>query len=1017
MDSGSANDLLFTNNAYNLFYGQVKDVVSGEGLDAWRRLEKNYSYYVSNCNSGINETFYAQMISGREKRIRTRYFENIVRGNAVDLFPLNHITFVTDKASDYLESTGWGRVSNSFGKSSNLPPIQRRYFEGAYGDNGSTFHFAQVINELSIVQNSSFYQGFFNTYDFGKELPQPQYTPVISGYIRDSDGRKFSPSGWLAIGYNEIGALNKNFSCFTPIFVQQPLPKVFHKIGQHPTLRVLAVDYHSIPEDKISFRYPEITYWTHKLKMTNSSFGNNFPIQYKWFRVLKSSYNNFTATSDFSLADFANPDGEWCALEGENKSTCTIIHPRKCVPIYADTSEDSYTFIKGVEAGADDNYYYFCMAIGRFGVRISEPSELIVEDWIKFDISQKNGMNMPGTISVDFIVNDKNGLDNTISFTSNPSAAYLGYQRDKNSVPESVVEQKIPPPNAGFGDVSATRFIGPHGYVGATRTYAPDTLKDTRGLTEVWGRFLDYGSLIPLSKKLSQMEGDLLYGYRHLPQCNGYQMPDGKKGVKVEVRVNGNLINHWTLNQQAFASLDNYAGMQWDKIGGVGSLYPPASRANEILSPNMGIGHWQWGTNLGAIKRFGINSEPEDNDIKLLGRSVSSSTPPQKEILNKIKDRFLTHTTLAGENCGYTPYGLGRNMLYYIEAYGRFYLICDSAKKKNVANKSFMCPGLRHTNSAIQYFWLGKPRNTYVERRSMYGPYAYQWRVRRHNRDRNGNGISEGFYSMGYNTRYELMYDAPAIYGLYVKRNPSSEYMEMVNKVKALRNTVFPDTSIGDLRNLWFGERGSEGTSRPYGNISFSCDATHPAYNSNMCAYVDAAKSLANNLDFRAYSCPEDRLRKGECFDPCLSIRYSHGFFPGGKAQNMFNYTPEISANLASPKNLRLVPLANFKDGNMIIKDERSVVDTNAFFRSPVNTPHARIWRRLQEINGASMTNSEGIVGVSPCRDGGSDHCNYITPTLHLDTSSNLVGKTNVFLNSLGLAANIYATYDTRGGD
>jgi len=493
-------------------------------------------------------------------------------------------------------------------------------------------------------------------------------------------------------------------------------------------------------------------------------------------------------------------------------------------------------------------------------------------------------------------------------------------------------------------------------------------------------------------------------------------MSNGKKGILVKAYVNGNLVSHWTLSQSAYASVDNIVGMKWDTLNNLGSLYPPASSISEISSPNMGIGHWQWGNNLGTIKRFGKFSRPEDNDIFLVGQGVSSSAPTQKETIEKIKSRMLGPSLLAGSNCGYSPYGLGRNMLYYIEAYDRFYLICDPLKKKNVTNKSFMCPGLRHTNAATQYFWLGQPRNTYLERRPMYGPYAYQWRVKRHNRDRNGNGMSEGYYSMGYNTRYELMYDAPAIYGLYLKRDASSEYIGLVNQVKLLREKVLGQTvDVIGLKSTWFGEAGSEGTSRQYGTYTFSCDPTSWAYNKDMCDYVSAAKQLANSLDLRAYTCPEERLKKGECFDPCLSVRYGQGFFPGGKSQSLFGYTNEVSKNLRETKNLRLVAGANFKDDVVITSDEQSNTDGQVFFRSPINTPHARVWRGLMKIQGDSSPKVETVAGISPCRDGGSDHCNYITPTLHLDNTSILIGKTTAFLNSQNKAGDFFHSYDVRG--
>ena len=1026
LDSGRSSDLLFTNSAYEYFLKQLGSLLSGSSMSLWKTLEGKYGYYVTDCSSGglvshlgtgINTGFYNQMVSGREKRMRTRYFENLFRGNPIDLFPLNHIYFSTDNAKGYYESSEWGRSPNSFGKASHLPSIQRRYFEGAYGQGGAIAQAENIINSISNIKDSAFYPGFWNTYDFGKDIPTPTYVPVLSGFARDTSGHRFSTSGWLAAGYREIGALDANFSCFTPIFVQQPLPKVYCKIGQPPTFRALAVDYHSIPEDKMSPRYPEITYWTHKLKITDSQMKNLYPLKYKWFRLKKNKYKNFVSIADLdsSEIEFSNPTGIWCALEGDNRTTCTVIHPLACQPQYGNHTADAYTYIDGAQYRQDDQYYYFCMALGRFGIRISEPSELVIENWLRFDVSVKNGANMGADIRIDFDINSIWGDDTTISFEAEKSLPYNGYQRDKYAIPETVVEQKMPPPNAGWGDVWATRFIGPWGYVGATRSYSPDTLKDTRGLREVWGRLLDYGTLVSFSKRLTQFEGALLYGHKHLPTCENYTMARGKKGIKTTAYVNDMKVRHWTLEQQAYAVTDNRFGMRWNKINGVGSLYPPTPTIYDIFHPNMGIGHWQWGNNLGSIKRFGAFSGPDDNDI-VINRPGSI---PDQSIVAQIKKKFILPTTLAGENCGYSPCGLGRNMLYYIEAYDRFYLHCDPLKKKNVTNLSFMCPGLRNTNSAIQYFWLGKPSNTYVERRAMYGPYAYQWRVRRHNRDRNGNGISEGFYSMNYETRYELMYDAPAIYGLYIKppKYASPEFIDKVHRTKGLRRAAIGILNEVSLRSLWFGEGGSEGSFKRYGNYTFSCNPASWAYNSNMCEYVSTAQGLAGSPDFRAYSCPQDALQNGQCFDPCVSIRYGQGFFPGGKGQTMFGYQESTNANLPVPKNLRLVANATYTGSNVVRSDEKSVVDPNLYFRSPVNTPHARVWAGLTKIDGTILSQREMIAGISPCQDGGSDHCNYMTATLHLDTSSSLVGLTSAYISSVSSAANMYAEYNIRGGD
>jgi hypothetical protein len=374
-------------------------------------------------------------------------------------------------------------------------------------------------------------------------------------------------------------------------------------------------------------------------------------------------------------------------------------------------------------------------------------------------------------------------------------------------------------------------------------------------------------------------------------------MKDGKHGITVTPYVNGIKVKHWTLDQKAVASLDNKAGIQWDRLSNVGELFPPLNK--RIDSPNFGIGHWQWGNNLGAIKRFGKFSTRAD--INFVGGTYLAQEGANNQLIEKIKDKLLLHSDLAGPNCGYTEYGLGRNMIYYLEAYDRFYLICDAAKKKNVTNRSYISPGTRTINSAIQYFWLGKPSNTYLRRRSMYGPYAYQWQVKRHNRDRNGNGFSEGFYSMGHAKKFSLMHDAPAVYGLYPKHSTNQYYLRRVQEVKTARDTLNIKYGYSfdpvNVRGTWFGEARSEGTARRYGSVFYSCDPMAGNYNQDICDYVSLAQGLASDINFSDYYCPPNLIAYGKCFDPCLSLRYSNGFFPGGKSLDLLGKNVSTNVN------------------------------------------------------------------------------------------------------------------------
>ncbi len=998
--SGNLSNVLATNEEFDKFKGVLNEILTPNDIGYWTSIENTYSHYVALSGGDINQPFYQSIISGREKRLSTRYFENVLRGNAVDLFPLNNITFSFDKAKDYIEHTGWGRRVTTFGKNSDLPEIQRRYFEGAYGNASKINSLTDALARFSGSQIDYYYPGFFNEIGCTKESPTPTYVPAVSGTIVDNLGRSFSPSGWLGLGYNEIGALDGKFSCFTPHYTQQPVPKVFCKIGQKPTFRVTAVDYHTLPEDKISRKYPEIIYWASKLKMLDCGGRYLYPLKYKWYRIPKDDYEQYLPSGNFfDFAEASNPTGNWACLEGDT-SECTLIHPNDSYPVFTGvTKENQYTFIKGAVKEDDDDYYYMCLTSGRFGIRRSNISELQIEDWLRFDMSVKNGINAEGEVNINFIVNDYEGNDQTIEFEPEELLPnYGGYQRDLDTVPETIIEEKVPPPNAGWGDVKAFRFTGPMGYIGATRSYKPSVLTDTRGLRETWGHMLEYGQLLGFSKDLSQEEGDSLYGYKHLPTCENYQMPNGKRGIKIEATYNGFKIGHWSLPQKAVASLDNKVGIQWNKLLNLGELYPPINSRDEV--PNFGIGHWQWGNNLGAIKRFGKFSNHQSKDITFVGNG-SNTIINGNLIIQEIQERLIGSTDLAGGNCGYVNGGLGRNMLYYVEAYERFYIICDPLKKKNVSNKSFLAPGLRFANSALQYFWLGKPTNTYLKRRPMYGPYAYQWRVQQHNRDRNGNGISEALYSMGHGKKYDLLYDAPATYGLYSKNKTSSSYKTSLTELATLRANLRAGANYTalNIRNTWFGEKGNEGGSRRYGSITYSCDPNIAGYDSAVCDYVSVARSVAENIDFGDHACSQDALADGQCFDPCLSMRYGQGFFPGGKSLDLIGNDTSVNINDNFNKNVKIVPIAKLKNDNIYIGDEKIEGNDRMVFRNPLNTPHARI----------HLANNQWIAGITPCQDGGADHCNYITPTIHLNANSSyLIGLANIFTEIRAAASAIY---------
>ena len=55
-----------------------------------------------------------------------------------------------------------------------------------------------------------------------------------------------------------------------------------------------------------------------------------------------------------------------------------------------------------------------------------------------------------------------------------------------------------------------------------------------------------------------------------------------------------------------------------------------------------------------------------------------------------------------------------------------------------------------------------------------------------------------------------------------------------------------------------------------------------------------------------------------------------------------------------------------------------SVNINGSYFRGPFGTPHLKYLAKTEKIK---------INGLSPCFDGGADHCNYITPNINIGAS------------------------------
>jgi hypothetical protein len=244
-----------------------------------------------------------------------------------------------------------------------------------------------------------------------------------------------------------------------------------------------------------------------------NNFDNFLTSGYFAITSLTDIYHNETGAPPLQPSD---PNGTWCCLEGDGPS-CTLIHPKSCDPVFSPNPAWSYkymdtpmydearrnnfymTFKKGAIYESDDLYYYFCIARGRFGIRISQASELFIDRNLQFDVSVQNGGNAQINIPISFT----DGTT-TVAMQTVGASKYAGFARDDIYIPESVIEAQIPPPNRGYGDVYSYRFVGSWKYGGALQSYSPGTLNDTRGLKETWGRFLHYGSLIKYQKQLKK---------------------------------------------------------------------------------------------------------------------------------------------------------------------------------------------------------------------------------------------------------------------------------------------------------------------------------------------------------------------------------------------------------------------------------------------------------------------------------------------------------------------------------
>jgi len=1029
-----------------------REITGSLGLVNYNSLLSDFGFLIKSSATAINYGAYTSGVSGQEERIRTRYLNNISLGQPIDLFPTNHIVYSFDSRLSYEASPLWGRKAegsisaSTFGPNSlQLPEVPRRYFEGTFGKRAGLTGLMELYANYKIAHpnslddnptaGSNFTLGsMFCNESCGKMGPKGLMISVLDGMMVDRTTLAASPivNTWRALGYNEIGKLDGNFSCFTPILLQQP-KNTFCKIGQSPTFRAHAVDYHTIPEDKIGVRHPEIYYWAHKLKLLSKTNRYLYPMKYTWGRV-HVSYTGEYLKGDYSHSQISyagvGASSAWGCLENNSGPNCTFIHPAECVAEngttvgYNGPNRDNYSYIQGIKSADASSYFYFCIASGRYGIRGSDLLAVEADKFILTDIAFINGggtvlnptlsMKIDSTVSNGFL-QDGTAISQSFSIQGSPIlAAYHGLAQDAYTIPEEVMVRKKYIRNGG-GQNIGFGFDGSDGFRGVLRSYEPETIEDTRGLKAMNHRPVDYGELLQYKLDLSDKIGGAVYGHSHLPVCSNYQMPIGRKGVRIEAQINGIAVKHKSITNPAEIGLTNPPSPMKQPPGYTYPV-PNIDHVGQLYNINheikMGVStSWQFHQNLGPVRRFGaytryeaMNSSVWGSDFVFVNDISAANQAMARYAFDYVQNTVVRPDTLAGPNCGYVEPSLGRKMLYFVEAFDRFYILCDAKAKYNVPNKGFIAPGLRQGDAPFQYAWIGQPSDTYLTRKSMYGPYAYQWKVMRHNRDRLGNGISQGFYSMGWGQKYSLMYDAAAIYGLYFKNDSNATRMATIDNIKIIRGLAFPHRSV---RRMYLGRSEGPGEAYGYGDVRANCEFVSnqvgAIFNGGVvntagidpngyiarCAYYDI--SSTNLFDGGEYYCTKQGVRGGKCFDPCLSMRYSHGFLPGGKKlTNMSNMSSMSSAGGLSKYKVILT-----QDG----KHDDFVASTAAgglvtILRGPANTPYATALKNttFAANNLATPFNSLATLrrtsridfSISPCEQGGADHCNYNTPTLHV---------------------------------
>lgn len=895
--------------------------------------------------------------------------------------------------------------------------------------------------------------------------------------------------------YNQA-EINKRYSCFSPLILQQPRKETV-KYSQAPKFRVYALDYHSIPEEKIREArhgaYPEIKFWLNQLKLVSKKGENLYPLKYKWFRVKKDNADKYWKTKDESLLDPQNPSGLWCCAEHDGPD-CTVIQPLKCEgldkkPIKkwdpSENSEESCTKFMGPTDDRSLNgieYLYFCRIFGRFGWRDSEFAEIEIEKKATLTFAYINTMN-PFFLKIKIA-----GVEHSLQ----PKTA--GLIPDKEVYFEQV---KLSTWNDN-NNCTKVQHIGPEAVRGITRVWSPGTMADPRGKKLINTRWREFGELVDLEiTDLSVLEA--LFSNRALPYCDRQNRRAGEgllyNGVPITLE---NFVHRTAIVPAVFSSASKF-GVRAERLRNIQELYPTVSDQDyaEIGSglsrafPFYNRGHGQFDENLGCIKKYSMDGVDAKSVIDTLAngsfnevegpqqdylshwplsrqatldkiqnlspsmaynlgkdfglKRVQTNPPGLGQVALRATDRvpyvfnahmgFLFETgrsslrknnsktesvqldmsrgvalsdltkkgnlTISGPECGYIHPSMGRLVHFYVETFDTYYSLCEvgGIKPKKVKNQSHIAGGLRSGRPGLQYSFVGRPNDSRLKWTSMPGPYAFQWKVERHNRDRNGNGMPLCFWSYNFEERIENFYDAAAVYGAvrkmknigrvltktigdpypYAERllpisirtfdireiraaaaNPLTDARrEIGSPLRTLSNVL---EANGERKNLLAGIALRNVSIGPDDGRKLGCGAIRWKHepdrqslrpSQEFVYWMEEIAIPASADPMNCYGC--DNIKNRNCFLPCISLKYPEGFSPrGGKS---IGYKTNADNNSTSSR---------FSSTILNVKD---LAPINDYFKP--------------KLDGLSNNNIYPTQ-LSPCLSNKRDTCNYLTPTIHI---------------------------------